>query len=62
MERDEQIIELVGVMNDAYAFMDEAEPLQHVGLHRILLERLVQQTIECGYFISSYSKDLQFGM
>jgi hypothetical protein len=53
-------MDLVGVMNDGYAFVDEAELVRHVGSHGIILERLVQQTIECGYFISSYSKDLRF--
>jgi hypothetical protein len=60
VKRDKCIVELLGIMNDAYAFVDEAKDVHEK--HKVIFERLAQQTIECGYFISSYSMDLQFGM
>jgi hypothetical protein len=61
-ERDEKITSLLDVMNKIYAFVDDAKPLQEIESQNKVLKCMAQQTIECGYFISYYSKTKNFRM
>jgi hypothetical protein len=61
-ERDEKVQRLVLVMDDIYAFISEADSLNKIESHRLILARMAQQTVECGYFITSYAQDKNFGM
>ncbi|KAF8549383.1 hypothetical protein OG21DRAFT_1500452 [Imleria badia] len=58
--RDEQIVRLAGTMSDVFAFVDDAEPLKHIKKHIKIIELLIQQVTECGYFIAEYAKRKNF--
>ncbi|KDR65874.1 hypothetical protein GALMADRAFT_232848 [Galerina marginata CBS 339.88] len=60
IRRDKSILQLLHIMSEAYDFGREAEPVKEVESQRIALKCLSQQTIECAYFISAYSKDCRF--
>ena len=47
---------LVGTMNDALAFVDDADPLKTVKEHIEPLKLLTFQVKECACFISDYAK------
>ncbi|KAE9396971.1 hypothetical protein BT96DRAFT_1021056 [Gymnopus androsaceus JB14] len=57
LERDANINCLILAMDDIYSFVKEAEPLQQIESHKLIMARLAQQTTECGYFISAYCVD-----
>jgi hypothetical protein len=44
-------------MNGMYAFIHEAEPLEKIKSHRQIVALMMQQTVECGYFIRDYAKN-----
>lgn len=54
MERDNNIISLAEAMDDAWAFVKEAEPLSQMNSRTNIINHLAQQTTHCGYFISAY--------
>ncbi|KAJ4484499.1 hypothetical protein C8R41DRAFT_958545 [Lentinula lateritia] len=54
MERDNNIISLAEAMDDAWAFVKEAEPLSQMNSRTNIINHLAQQTTDCGYFISAY--------
>ncbi|KIJ58845.1 hypothetical protein HYDPIDRAFT_33757 [Hydnomerulius pinastri MD-312] len=58
--RDDRIVRLAGAMNDAFAFVHDAEPLKAVKAHLKVITLLVQQATECGYFIAEYAKENSF--
>ncbi|KIJ65625.1 hypothetical protein HYDPIDRAFT_66323, partial [Hydnomerulius pinastri MD-312] len=58
--RDDRIVRLAGTMNDAFAFVHDAEPLKAVKAHLKVIILLVQQATECGYFIAEYTKANSF--
>ncbi|KIJ58802.1 hypothetical protein HYDPIDRAFT_101954, partial [Hydnomerulius pinastri MD-312] len=58
--RDDRIVRLAGIMNDAFAFVLEAEPLKAIKAHLKVITLLVQQATECGYFIAEYAKANSF--
>lgn len=57
LRRDINILYLVDMLADIYAFVREAEPLRRIESHRDIMACLAQQTIDCGYFISAYCSD-----
>lgn len=57
IQRDINIFYLVNAMDDIYAFVDEAQPLRQIQSHEDIMLLIAQQTLECGYFISSYCDD-----
>ncbi|EJU05444.1 WD40 repeat-like protein [Dacryopinax primogenitus] len=66
-DRDDNIMSLVEIMNDTYAFIQEASELKEMmknpgkdTLRERALIRLAKQTVECANFISTYSKDKGF--
>ncbi|EIM81824.1 uncharacterized protein STEHIDRAFT_161179 [Stereum hirsutum FP-91666 SS1] len=57
LQRDINILYLVDMLADIYAFVHEAEPLRRIESHSNIMACLAQQTIDCGYFISGYCSD-----
>ena len=49
-------------MDDAYAFVHEAEPLKKINSHQRVVVLITQQTIECAFFIRDYAKNKRFCM
>jgi hypothetical protein len=62
INHDDRIVRLVGAMADLYDFLQDAKPMEKIKSHRKTVERLVQQTAECAYFIAEYSKTEAFGV
>lgn len=53
---------MVEAMADACSFAEQAEPLAELSKHqRAVVNLILQQVIECAYFIKAYCKD-SFGM
>jgi hypothetical protein len=46
---------LLGIINDVYALILDANPLKTIDAHKHALEMLAKQTAECAYFISHYA-------
>jgi hypothetical protein len=59
-QRDSRIFDLLGVMNDVYALILDAEPLKRIQTQKPALEMLAKQTAECAYFISDYARQPSF--
>jgi hypothetical protein len=47
-------------MDNACAFVQEAEPLKKVESQKEIITLLMQQVTECGYFIRDYAKQRNF--
>ena len=47
-------------MKDVFSFVEDAEPLKAVEVHREPIKLLIQQVTECGYFIAEYAKQKNF--
>jgi hypothetical protein len=62
VERDAKVVELVLAMDDCYELIETVKGREELEHHRRRLERLSQQTVECGYFISSYAHNQSFGV
>jgi hypothetical protein len=62
MDRDNKIEDLVGTMNDMYAFMIEAKSLDKIKSHANILAAIAKQTTECAYFIQEYAETKGFCM
>ncbi|KAJ7635109.1 hypothetical protein FB45DRAFT_1057034 [Roridomyces roridus] len=58
IERDQSVQSLALTMYDVYEFICEAEPLKQIESHKRIIAQLVQQTTDCGYFITDYFQDL----
>ena len=54
--RDQKISELVKTMEDAYSFVNMAEELKKNHVLQTIIEQIVKQTIECGFFIQEYGR------
>jgi hypothetical protein len=54
---DSRILDLLGVMNDVYALILDAEPLKAIQTQKGAFEMLAKQTTECAYFISHYARE-----
>jgi hypothetical protein len=46
-------------MGNVYAIVNEAKPLK-IQSHKLVIAHMVQQTIDCGYFICSYAQNKNF--
>ncbi|KIM87374.1 hypothetical protein PILCRDRAFT_814882 [Piloderma croceum F 1598] len=60
VDRDNFLIRLVEIMDDAYSFVKEAEPTKTIESHRAIIELMAQQTTECAYFIRDYATNKNF--
>jgi hypothetical protein len=59
-QRDNRVLDLLGIMNDVYALILDGEPLKKIQTQKQALEMLAKQTAECAYFISHYSRQPSF--
>ncbi|KAG9311660.1 hypothetical protein JVU11DRAFT_7895 [Chiua virens] len=59
-DRDDKIIRLATTMSDVFEFVEDADLLKTIEPHIKNLTPLIQQVIECGYFIAEYSKRESF--
>ncbi|KAJ7635140.1 hypothetical protein FB45DRAFT_790699 [Roridomyces roridus] len=57
IERDQSVQSLALTMYDVYEFICEAEPLKQIESHKRIIAQLMQQTTDCGYFITDYFQD-----
>ena len=61
-DRDKNVKQLLEVMNDVYSFVNDAELVkERVGSQKQIVVLMVEQTIQCAYFIRDYSADIHFG-
>ncbi|TDL20643.1 hypothetical protein BD410DRAFT_871159, partial [Rickenella mellea] len=60
-DRDDRIQRLYKIMDDVYTNVIEAES-SRIESHTQLIAVMSRQTIECGYFITSYAKNKNFWM
>ena len=54
--RDQKILELVASMENTYSFVICADELKKYPVLQDVLEQILKQTIECGYFIQEYTR------
>jgi hypothetical protein len=54
--RDQKILGLVTAMEDTYSFEASADELKENDVLQGIVEQLLKQTIECGYFIQEYMR------
>ena len=54
--RDQKILELVASMDNTYSFVICADELKKYPALQDVLEQILKQTIECGYFIQEYTR------
>ena len=55
VDRDSCIVRLVEIMDDAFAFVKEAEPIKKIESHGPIIELMSRQATECAYFIRDYA-------
>ena len=54
--RDKRISDLVSTMEDTYSFVAFADELKANGVLQDIVEKILKQTIECGFFIQKYTE------
>lgn len=54
--RDEKISDLVRTMEDLYSFVVLTDELAENQVLQDIVEQILKQTIECGFFIQEYSR------
>jgi hypothetical protein len=54
--RDLKILDLVRTMETTYSFVSSADELKDQPVLQDIVERILKQTIECGYFIQEYMR------
>ena len=54
--RNDKILNLVKAMKDAYSFVVSADELKSHPVLQNIIEEILKQTIECGYFIQGYTR------
>jgi len=54
--RDVEILYLVRTMEKAYSFVISADELKNHPVLQDIIEQILKQTIECGYFIQGYAR------
>ena len=54
--RDQQILGLVTAMENTYSFVVSADELKSHPVLQDIMERILKQTIESGYFIQEYTQ------
>jgi ABC-type polysaccharide/polyol phosphate transport system ATPase subunit len=62
MDRNNKIQDLVITVNDIYAFIPEAKPVEKIKSHAKILAVITKQTTECAHFIHEYAEIKSFGM
>jgi hypothetical protein len=60
--RDQKILDLVTTMEDTYSFVDSMDELKKNHVLQDIVEQILKQTIECGYFIQGYMRHNFGGM
>ena len=61
-DRDQKILNLVMTMEGTYSFVDSMEELRKNHVLQDIVEQILKQTIECGYFIQEYMRHNFGGM
>jgi hypothetical protein len=59
---DDTINRLAERIVDTYMFVHLAEPLRRIELRKSIILSLTIQTVECGYFIRDYTKNMDLCM
>lgn len=60
--RDAKLKRLIDAMVDACSFVEPVEPLVKLSKHQSdTINRILQQVIQCTYFIKAYCKNDSFG-
>ena len=54
--RDQKISGLVSTMEDTYSLVAFADELKANGVLQDIVEKILKQTIECGFFIQKYTQ------
>ena len=54
--RDVKILDLVRAMENTYSFVVSADELKRHLVLQDIMEEILKQTIECGYFIQGYTR------
>jgi hypothetical protein len=54
--RDLKILDLVRTMENTYSFVVSADKLKNYPVLQDIVEQILKQTIECGYFIHGYTR------
>ena len=54
--RDAKILELVRAMENTYSFVVSADELKRHPVLQDIMDEILKQTIECGYFIQAYAR------
>jgi hypothetical protein len=60
--RDRRIFDLVATMESTYSFVVSGDESKNSGILQGIVERILNQTIECGYFIQEYIRHNLGGM
>ena len=59
-QRDSRILDLLGIMNEVYTLVLDAEPLKKIKSQKQAIEMLAKQTTDCAHFVSLYFNDANF--
>ncbi|KIM76026.1 hypothetical protein PILCRDRAFT_13068 [Piloderma croceum F 1598] len=54
--RDENILKLVTTMEDTYSFVASTNKLKNQSILQDIVNQILNQTIQCGYFIQQYAQ------
>jgi hypothetical protein len=54
--RDEKIADLVQTMDEIYSFVTSTDKLKKSDVLQDVVEQILKQTIECGFFIQGYMR------
>jgi hypothetical protein len=54
--RDQHILDLLTTMEDTYSFIVSVDELKKSPVLQDIVEQILKQTIECGYFIQEYAR------
>ena len=54
--RDQEILGLIMAMEDTYSFVISMDELKENRVLQDIVEQILKQTIECGYFIREYMR------
>lgn len=62
IKSDAKLRDLVDAMKDSCEFADQAEPLMRFSQREsVIVHRILQQVIQCTYFVKEYCRDSSFG-
>ena len=53
---DAKILDLIRAMENAYSLVVSADELRSHSVLQDIVEEILKQTIECGYFIQDYTR------